>query len=153
MTVAQPVVTGQVQRFLRRTRTLDGHRRLREQGAALLEVLHQLPGVGREVVAVIRGHAIAAKRFAEAFDGVPVELEARAYHQLFVADGATVIEDHQLSQGLETLYPRLDPLHPTRHGRSHGLRGTRGAEYAGADHGPAGLVVMHIGGVDERDVE
>ena len=50
---AQPVIAGQIHRLLRCARAFDRHGRLRENGAALLELLHHLPCVRRKVIAVV----------------------------------------------------------------------------------------------------
>ncbi|MNM57066.1 hypothetical protein D3C81_682530 [compost metagenome] len=147
------MVARQVKRFLRRTGALDRHRRLGEQGTALLELLHQLPGVRGQVVAVVGGHAVAAQGLAQAIDSLPVEFQAWANHQLLVADGAATFEDNELAQGVEALHPRLDPLHAPGNGRGHGARRARRLEHTCADHGPAGLVVMHFGRVDQRNIQ
>ncbi|MNN26832.1 hypothetical protein D3C81_1403500 [compost metagenome] len=147
------MVAGQVQRLLRRTGALDRHGRLSEQGAALLEVLHKLPGIGCQIVAVVRGNAIAPQGITEPVNGSPIELEAGADHQLFIADGATIFEHDQLAQRVEPLHARLDPAHATGNGRGHGARGARCLEHTGTDHGPAGLVVMNVGRIDHRDIQ
>ena len=50
---AAPVIGGQVHGLLRRACAFDRHGRLGENGRAGLKSLHQLPSVGREIVAVV----------------------------------------------------------------------------------------------------
>nr|GFD52319.1 hypothetical protein [Tanacetum cinerariifolium] len=86
-----PMIAGQVHRLLRCPGAFDGHRRLREQCAALFELLSQLPGIRRQIVTVVGRHAVAAKGFAKAVDGVPVQFQPWADHQLLVADDPAVV--------------------------------------------------------------
>jgi hypothetical protein len=60
--VTVPVVGRQIKCLLRRAGAFDRHRRLGEQRPAGLHLLHQFPGVGREVIAVVRGDAVLAER-------------------------------------------------------------------------------------------
>ena len=149
----QPVVARQVQRLLRRACALDRHGRLAKQGSPLLELLYQFPGVGRQVVAVVGGDAVAAQGLAEAINGRPIQLEAGADHQLFITDGAAAFEEDQLAQRVKPLHTCLYPAHAARNGRGHGAGSAWRLEHTGTDHGPAGLVVMHFGGVDQGHIQ
>ena len=148
-----PVVGGQIHRFLRRTGAFDRHGRLGEEGAARFEVLDQLTGVGGEVVAVVRGDAVSAERVDQPLDPVPIELEAGADDQAFVLHDAATIEDDGVVLRFEGRDTRLDPMNAFGNERSHGLGGDLGIEHAAADHGPARLVVVNIGGIDDRDIK
>src|SRR3546814_3107126 len=56
---ALPDVAREVHGLLWRTSALDRHDRLREQRAAALELRYQAVGIGSEIVAVVRGDAVA----------------------------------------------------------------------------------------------
>ncbi|RMN37933.1 hypothetical protein ALQ60_102022 [Pseudomonas syringae pv. papulans] len=149
----QPVIAGQVHRLLWRTGALDRHGRLSEQRAALFQVLHQLPGVGRQVIAIVGGHAIGPERFHQPVDGRPVQLQAGADHQLLITEHAAVAQRQRIVLRLEGRYCSLDPLHAFWNQRSHAARRRLRGEDPRTDHGPAGLVIMGIGGVDQSDLQ
>ena len=151
--LAAPVVGRQVHRLLWRAGALDGHRWLAEDGAAAVQLLHQVPGVGRQVVAVVAGDAVAAQRVGQALDAMPVELEPGAHHQLLVLDHPAAVQDDGVALGLEGGHGRLDPVHALRQHAGHGAGGGAGLEHATAHQRPAGLVVVDVGGVDDGDVQ
>ena len=112
-----------------------------------------MPGVGRQVVAVVGRHAVAAQRFGQPGYALPVQLQARADDQLFVLHDPTTVQDHRIAFGLESGQRRLDPAHAVRQHRGHGARGGARGKDTGADQRPAGLVVVDIGRVDDGDVQ
>src|SRR3546814_11413417 len=59
---ALPDVAREVHGLLWCTSALDRHDRLREQRAAALELRYQAVGIGSEIVAVVRGDAVAPQR-------------------------------------------------------------------------------------------
>ncbi|MNS82847.1 hypothetical protein D3C72_1166050 [compost metagenome] len=150
---AQPVIARQVQGFLWCACAFDRHWRLAEQRTAFAQVLHQLPGVGRQVIAIVGSHTISAEGFAQAIDGLPVKLQTRAHHQLLVAQQASIIQGQRLRLRVEAFDAGLDPANPGRNGRRHASRGTGGIEDSGTDHCPAGLIVMGVGRVNEGDIQ
>ena len=76
-TRAAPMVGREVHRLLRRAGALDGHRRLREQRLPASHLLDEFPGVGRQVVAVVGGHAVATQGLRQALDARQSSLSAR----------------------------------------------------------------------------
>jgi hypothetical protein len=133
--------------------TLDRHGRLAEDGAAAMQLLHQVPGVGRQVVAVVAGDAVAAERFRQPFDAVPVELEAGAHHQLLVLDHPAAIEDDRVALGFEGRHRRLDPVHAARQHAGHRAGGGGRVEDTRTHQRPTGLVVVDVRRVDDGDVQ
>ena len=67
---AEPGVAGQIHRLLRCACAFDRHRRLGEQRPAFLQVLDKLPGIRCQVIAIIRGHAVAAELLGETVGAV-----------------------------------------------------------------------------------
>ena len=147
----EPRVARQIHRLLRRACAFDRHRRLGEQRATLFHLLHQLPGVGRKIVAVVRRHAIASQGLFQTFDFVPIQLEARTHNQPVVFHHATAIEDDGVVLRLERGDGGLDPLHAARDQGRHRLGSILRLENAAADHGPARLVIVNIRRIDDRD--
>ncbi|SAJ32738.1 Uncharacterised protein [Enterobacter cloacae] len=88
----QPVVAGQVHGFLRRPGALDRHRRLGEQRLAATQAAHQLPGVGRQVVAVVGGDAVAPEGLLQALDALPGQAQAGADDQVAVFQAAAALQ-------------------------------------------------------------
>lgn len=105
------------------------------------------------MVQVIGRHAIAAECLGQAFDRVPVQLKARTHHQLLILDDPASIDDDGVMLRLEGGHGSLDPMHAARNNRGHGARRIGGSEHAAAHQRPARLVVMHLGRVDDRDIE
>jgi len=136
---------------LRRARAFDRHGRLGKERAAGFEPLHQLPGIGGQIVSVIRGHAVAPERLFQPLDLCPVELEPRADDEAVVFNHPATVEDHGIVPGLERGHRGLDPVHALRNEAAHGLGRLGRLEDTAADHGPAGLVVMDFRRVDHRD--
>ncbi|RML61921.1 hypothetical protein ALQ93_102605 [Pseudomonas syringae pv. pisi] len=149
----QPVIAGQVHGLLWRTGALDRHGRLGKQRAALLQVLHQLPGVGRQVIAIVGGHAIGPERFHQPVDSRPVQLQAGADHQLLITEQAAVGQRQRIVLRLEGRHRSLDPLHACGYQRGHAACRRLRGEDPRTDHGPAGLVIMGIGRVDQGDLQ
>ena len=148
-----PVVGGQIHGFLRRAGAFDRHWRLGKDGAAALEVLYQAPGIGREIIAVVRRDAVLAERFDQAFDLVPVELEPRADDEVVVFDDLAAIQDHRILFRLEGGDAGLDPADAGRDQRCHGPHGILGIENTGTDQRPARLIVVDIGRIDDGDIQ
>ena len=71
---------------------------------------HQFPSVRGEVVAIVGGHAVAAKSFAQTFHFVPVELKAGAHDQPLVFHHSATLEDDSIILGFEGSSGRLDPF-------------------------------------------
>ena len=103
--LSAPVVTGQIERLLRRAGAFDRHRRLCEQGAALAQVAYALPGVGRVFEQVIGGDAVAAQPVAQTLHAVQMQLQARGGHQHAVADPAAVVQHHLILFRHEGFHP------------------------------------------------
>ena len=145
---------GEVHRLLRRAGAFDRHRRLREDRAPALRLLHQLPGVGREVIAVVRGDAVAAERFgrpsiASQSSLMPGQTIRRPY--LTTRQPSRITASFCRLEGGDG---GLDPLDARAgSGCPSCARCPSRIEDAGADHGPAGLVVVDVGRVDDGDVE
>ncbi|MNC07891.1 hypothetical protein D3C75_554530 [compost metagenome] len=148
-----PVITGQVQRFLRRPRTFDRHGRLGEQHLAAAQFLHLVPGVGRVPVAVVGGHAVLAEGLLQAFDFLPGQAQAGADHQVLIADRARVTEDEPAMIGVDAGHGSLHPIDPARHHRRHWPHGVFHVVGATADQRPGRLIEMPGVGFDHRDVE
>ncbi len=146
-----PVVAGQVQRLLRCAGAFDGHGGLGKQRLAAFEVFHQLPSIGRQIVAVVGGHPVLAQRFAQAFDGAPVELDPGGHYQPLVVQQSTAFQNDRVVVGIKCRYCRLDPFHAFGDQRRHAARSLLGCEYAAADQRPAGLIIVSVGGVDNGD--
>jgi hypothetical protein len=140
-----PVVGREIHRLLRRAGAFDRHRRLGEERPAAAHLLHQLPGVGREVVAVVRGHAVAPERLGQALDGAPVELEpgqttSRPYFT--TRQPSRITASFSGSKAATAALIQFTPRGITE----AIVRAVNvGLEHAGADQRPAGLVVVHVG--------
>jgi hypothetical protein len=117
------------------------------------EFLHELPGIWRQVVAIVGRDAVAAERLRQAFDAIPVQLQAGANHQMLVLDHAVAFQHHRVGFRFESRDSGLDPRHAARQDRSHRARGMRGFEHAAAHQCPARLVIVDVGRVDDGDVE
>ena len=150
---APPVVAGEIHRLLRRARTFDRHRRLRENRPPLLQSLHQLPGVGRQIGAIIRGDAVCAKGRFQPRDLLPRQPDAGGNDQHIIGQRAAIGERHLIVLGLETGAGLLHPAHALGHDACHGADGGGDIEHPAADHRPAGLVGMGVRRFDNRNVE
>ena len=126
---------------------------LREHGLSTAQLSHQFPGIGRQVVQIVGRHTVSPQGVRQAFNGMPVEFEAWAHDQLFVADDSAAVENDGISVRFESRYRGLDPVHATGNGRAHGVGGLGGFEDPAADQRPARLVVVHIRRVDDGNVE
>ncbi|RMQ63844.1 hypothetical protein ALQ01_103258 [Pseudomonas savastanoi pv. glycinea] len=149
----QPVVTRQVHGLLWRTGAFDRHGRLSKQRAPLLQALHQLPGIGCQVIAIVGGHAVGTQRLDQPVDGRPVQLQAGAGHQLLIAKRTPVGERQGIVLRFEGRHRSLDPLHTFGNQRRHAACRRLRRENARADHGPARLVIVGIGRVDQGDLQ
>jgi hypothetical protein len=147
------MVGGEIHRLLRGARALDRHGGLGEHGPSSAEVPDQLPGIGREVEAVVRGDPVPAERFDQPLDAAPVELESGGDDEAVVADGPAVLHHHGLPLGLEGDNAGLDPRHAVRDQGRHGPDGRLRVEHAGAHQRPAGLVVVDVGRIDHGDLQ
>ena len=74
------------------------------------ELLHQFPGIGREVVAVVGGDAVAPERLGQPSMRVPVELDARRNDEPLVVHDPTAVEDDGVVRRLEGRDCGLDPF-------------------------------------------
>ncbi len=151
--VVAPVVGRQVHGLLRCARALDGTGGLGEHGVAALEVLHQLPGVGRQIETVVAGHPVLAERLGQPLDGTPVELDARSDHQEVITDALTIGQFDLVILGIEAL-DRLGDMR--RAAGQHAAQRTfrvRDVVRTAARQGPRGLVKMALGGIDDGNVE
>ena len=72
--------------------TFDRHGRLGEQRLAIFELLHQLPGVGGVLVAVVGRYAMLAKGLWQTFDFFPGQAQARAHNQVFPGHALAAVE-------------------------------------------------------------
>ena len=148
-----PVVGGQVQGFLGRPGTLDRHGGLGKHRAPAPQLLYQLPGIGGQVVAVVGGHAVVSQGVYQALDAVPVEFDTGRNDQALVIYRPGILQGHAVVVRVESAYCGLDPVHALGNQRGGGFYRVALLENAGANQGPAGLVVMHLGGVDDGDIE
>eukprot|EP01137_Pigoraptor_chileana_P025191 Opistho-2@94287 len=148
-----PVVAGQIHRLLRRAGAFDRHGRLGEQGGAVLQVLHQVPGVGGGLVAVVGGDAVLAERPGQAVDCGPVQGVAGRYDQGAVADRAAVLQRDLIALRLEAGDRALDPANTRRDHRRLCPAGVLHVEHPAAHHGPAWLIVVGLARLDHHDVE
>ena len=147
------MVSGEVHRFLRRTGAFDWHGRLGEERFATFELLHQFPGVGSQVKPVVGGHTIATQGVVQTFNTLPVEFQARADDQLLVLHHAAAFQNDLVVIRLEGRYTGLDPAHIGGDHRRHGACCLACLENSTAHHGPARLVIVGIGRVDDRNVQ
>ena len=60
-------------------------------------------------------------------------------------------EDYRVAIGIKGGNGCLDPVHPLGNQRRHGAGCLLGPEDAASHHGPAGLVVVNVGGIDNGD--
>ena len=99
--IPEPCIPRQIHCLLRRTRAFDGHWRLGKDRATFFQLLHQLPRVGRKVVAIVRSYAIAAQSVFESFDRAPIQLKTGANDQAVIFHNAAAIEDDNVIFRLE----------------------------------------------------
>ena len=112
---------------------------------------YELVGVGRHLEHVVRGHAVAAERLAQALDAVPVQLDAGRGDQDAVGDPLPVLQHHLVALGFEAGRRGPDPPHLARHHLRHSAFRLAAIEHAAADEGPARLVVVALPRLDDRD--
>ena len=106
-----PVIGRQIEGLLRSPGAFDRHRRLGEDGAPAFQPFDQFPGIGREVIAVVRGDTVAAQRLGQPLDPRPVQLQPRRDDQLAVFDHPAAIKDHHVLVRLKGCDSSLDPAH------------------------------------------
>jgi hypothetical protein len=148
-----PVIAGEIHRLLRCAGAFDRQGRLGEERRAAPELLHQLPGVGGEVEAIVGGNPILAQGPFEAGDGAPIRLEPRGGDKNAISEPSAVGEDNAVVLRLERLGGDALPSDAFRHdGRHRAHRGV-GAEDAASDEGPARLVEVPVRRLHHGDVE
>ena len=151
--IALDGLIGQVSDLLGSTRALDRHRRAGEHRIAPLEVLDALPGVGSEILGVIAAHTALAKGLGQPLDRLPAQLHAGGHHQDVVAEGLATAGGDIVLGGIEAGDPFTDP------GDSCGNQGRLVAagllqgEQTAAHQGPARLVVVVGGGLEDRHIQ
>ncbi len=151
--VVAPVVGRQIHGLLRGAGAFDRHGRLGEDRPAAAHRLHQLPGVGRSLVAVVGGDVVASQGFGQARDGRPVQLQPRRRDQHPIADPAAVGQFDAIMDGVEGRDRATHPLGALGDQVLGAALGPLGREDAGADHGPAGLIVVMFGRLHDANIE
>ncbi len=150
---AAPLAAREVHGLLRRTRAFDRHGRLREQRPSPTRRPHQFPGIGRQIVAIVRRHPELAERGFQAVDGFPCQAIAHGNDEHFVGQPGAVIEQDRLAIRVKADATRMDPLRALRHdlaGRPHGVARL---EHAATDHRPARLVIVLLARFDDGDIQ
>ena len=147
----RPAIARKIHRLLRCARAFDRHGRLGEERTAAFERADKIARIGREIIAVIGGDTVLAERFGKTRDRPPIELHPGGGDKRTVSDAAAIGEEHFIVLGREAGDGLADPVDPARHDRGHGVAGKFGAEHPCPHHRPAGLVIMKLGGVDDRD--
>ena len=147
-----PVVRRQVGDLLGRPGALDRPRRHGEQGRTPAGGLDVRPGPGGRGQQVVRGHRRAVHRRLHPRDGAEVELDARAHHQVVVADDSSRGQSHRLLVRVDTLGVGLDPVHGLGHHAGLRAPGLLRRRLTGADQRPQRLVVVGLRGLDHADV-
>jgi len=66
MSVAEPLIAGEIKRLLRSAGAFDWHGGLREERAPAAKLLHKLPSVGRKVETIVGRDTVLAKRLGKA---------------------------------------------------------------------------------------
>ena len=153
VTLFEPVVARQVHGLLRRTGAFDRHGRLGEDRLAALELLHQSPGVGRVLVAVVGGDAVVAQGLFQAFDFLPGQAQAGADDQVVPGHTLATVEHQGLFVGQQLADRRLHPGHTIGQHPGHGAHGFANVMGAAAHQGPGRLVVMVGAGFDQDEVQ
>ncbi len=149
----EPVITGEVERFLRGAGAFYGHGRLRKERLPASQTLHQFPGVGSQVKPVVGGYAILAQRILQAFDAFPVQLQTRTDDKLVVFDAAAISQLNFIVFWCETDNRLLNPGHILGDQRGCSALCGFSAENPTANHCPARLIIVFSGRVDECDAE
>lgn len=110
-----PVVGGEVGDLLSCSGALDRAGRHGEHCGAGAHALDQLPGLGGELVAVVRGDGRREQRVGHAGDLAPVELDAGADDEVVVADALPARGRDGLRFGVDALGAVLDPVNAGGH--------------------------------------
>ena len=113
------MIAGEIHRLLRCAGAFDWHGRLGEERRAAPELLHQFPGVGSEVEAIVGGNPILAQRLVEAGDGAPTQLEPRGGDKNPVGEPSAVGEHDPVVLRLESLDDAALPSDAFRHDGRH----------------------------------
>ena len=150
--LAAPPVGGQVGDLLRGAGALDRPGGHGEDRGAAAQVADEFPGPGREVEAVVAGHAVLPERLAQAGDLAEIELDPGRHDQVVIADDAAGPGGDGLGVRVDRRGGLADPAHALGHHvglRPHGCALRRPAP---ADHGEQRLVEVLARRLDHGDV-
>ena len=104
------MVGSQIGDLLRRARTLEWQRRLREhRPVAGLQLLQTIPGVGDVRGGVIAAHAVFAEGLRQSRYLAPVELHAGADHKIIIGQSIAILETNRVLFRLEGLSGIVNP--------------------------------------------
>lgn len=140
----------QIHDLLGSSSTLDGHRRLSEDGFASLELIDE----GTELFSVLASvdgadHAVrVVKSLSCTLDLVPVELVARSDDQLVVSPLLTVLSHQLVLLGKHLRDSKLFDGDILMEERSGNFLGVFTLVDSSSDHGPGGLVTVDTRGLE-----
>ncbi len=147
------MITGQVHRFLRCPGTFNRHRWLGKQCLALAGALHQLPGIGRKIEAVVGRYAIATQGVTQARNGIPVQRQAWCDNQDAIAQVLAIFQHDLLLLRQESGRCRLIPFRRWKHDLFHWAYRLFALEHAAAHQCPARLIVVLGAGLNDGDIQ
>ena len=110
----------------------------------------QVECIRREIEAVIGRDTIFAQRLRQAVNGFPVQLDTRADDQHVIADFLSHGCRNGVILRIKRADCRFDPLCAGRNQVLFLAVGEFGRKGTAANHRPAGLVIMVVGRVDDR---
>ena len=91
--------------------------------------------------------------FHQALHTVPVQLDAGGNDQALVIDWPGILQGDAIVLRVEPAHRGLDPVHAVGNERGGGFYRVALLEYARANQGPTRLVVVHLGGIDNGDIQ